>query len=252
LDWVLVLQVDSSDSDMESAVKQTVAIIETRLNAIGVGTYQLDAKDAANGRFRVGLSLARVPDTERLKKIITANGHLELMAVLSPPSPAPVQTFITKEEAEASLKGRDRAGVRILPYTEEIESTPADNSDSDVSRKPKKWVLLASRAIVDGNELRTARAISLTGRDYQIEFTLKREGAEKFGAWTAANIRNYLGVVLNDEVKSIAFINSQISDTGEIRGKLTKQSAEDLALVLQSGALPAPVKIVNEGFIRWK
>jgi protein-export membrane protein SecD len=247
-----VLQVDSSDSDRESVVKQTVAIIETRLNAIGVGNYQFDAKDAASGRFRVGLSLASVPDRDRLKKIITANGHLELVAVLSPPSPAPVRTYITKEKAEASLTVRDRAGVRILPYTEEVESTSTDNSGSDISQKPKQWVLVTSPAVVDGSELRTAKAVSLTGKDYQIEFTLQPEGAEKFGAWTAANIRNYLGVVLNDEVKSIAFIQSQIFDTGEIRGKFPKQSAEDLALVLQSGALPAPVKIASESFIHWK
>jgi preprotein translocase subunit SecD len=53
-------------------------------------------------------------------------------------------------------------------------------------------------------------------------------------------------VVLNDEVKSIAFIKSRITDQGTISGRFTKQSAEDLALVLRSGALPAPVKIASE------
>jgi preprotein translocase subunit SecD len=47
-----------------------------------------------------------------------------------------------------------------------------------------------------------------------------------------------MGVVLNDEVKSIAYIKSQISDQGEISGRFTKQSADDLALTLRSGALP--------------
>ena len=60
-----------------------------------------------------------------------------------------------------------------------------------------------------------------------------------------ANINQYLGVVLNDEVKSIAFIRSRISDQGEISGRFTKQSAEDLALILRSGALPAPLKIIE-------
>ncbi len=55
-----------------------------------------------------------------------------------------------------------------------------------------------------------------------------------------------MGVVLNDEVKSIAYIKSQISDQGEISGRFTKQSAEDLAHTLNSGALPAPIKIVSE------
>jgi len=55
-----------------------------------------------------------------------------------------------------------------------------------------------------------------------------------------------MGVVLNDEVKSIAYIKSQISDQGEISGRFTKQSADDLALTLRSGALPAPIEYMEE------
>jgi preprotein translocase subunit SecD len=80
-----------------------------------------------------------------------------------------------------------------------------------------------------------------------ISFTFKPAGADKFGVWTGANINKYVGVVLNDEVKSIAYIKSQIFDQGEITGKFTKQAAEDVAQVLNSGPLPAAVKIVEEG-----
>ena len=86
----------------------------------------------------------------------------------------------------------------------------------------------------------------LAAKNYTISFSLKPDGAAKFGAWTGANINEYLGVVLNDEVKSIAFIKSQIDDQGEISGRFTKQSAEDLALVLRAGALPVPVRFVEE------
>jgi preprotein translocase subunit SecD len=55
-----------------------------------------------------------------------------------------------------------------------------------------------------------------------------------------------MGVVLNNEVKSIAFIKSQITDSGEIEGRFTKQSADDLALTLRSGALPAPIEYQEE------
>jgi len=55
-----------------------------------------------------------------------------------------------------------------------------------------------------------------------------------------------MGVVLNDEVKSIAYIKSQIFDQGEISGRFTKESAEDLALTLRSGALPAPIEYQEE------
>src|SRR5256885_7076881 len=55
-----------------------------------------------------------------------------------------------------------------------------------------------------------------------------------------------MGVVLNDEVKSIAYIKSQIYDQGEISGSFTKQTADDLALTLRSGALPAPIEYQEE------
>lgn len=55
-----------------------------------------------------------------------------------------------------------------------------------------------------------------------------------------------MAVVLNDEVKSAAYIKSQIFDSGEISGKFTKTSAEDLALTLKSGALPAKIEYQEE------
>src|SRR5205814_5329235 len=61
-----------------------------------------------------------------------------------------------------------------------------------------------------------------------------------------ANINEYMGVELDDQVKSIAYIKGQIFDTGQISGKFSKQSADDLALTLRSGALPAPIEYSEE------
>jgi preprotein translocase subunit SecD len=138
---------------------------------------------------------------------------------------------------------------RVLPYLERNEPTTAGSQATpEPAEKQKKWVVVESPAVVDGNELRSAAATqSRAGSDeYQISFALKPTGAEKFGAWTGANIDQYMGVVLNDEVKSIAYIKSQISDQGEISGSFTKQSADDLALTLRSGALPAPIEYMEE------
>ena len=55
-----------------------------------------------------------------------------------------------------------------------------------------------------------------------------------------------MAVVLNDEVKSAAFIKSQIFDSGEISGKFTRGPADDLALTLKSGALPAQIEYQEE------
>ena len=70
-------------------------------------------------------------------------------------------------------------------------------------------------AVVDGSELRNANAIPTQGGrsdDYEINFALKKAGADKFGAWTGSHINEYMDVLLNDEVKSIA--NGKVG-TGE-------------------------------------
>jgi preprotein translocase subunit SecD len=79
-----------------------------------------------------------------------------------------------------------------------------------------------------------------------INFSLKPSGAQKFGEWTGANVNQYMGAVLDGKVKSIAFIKSQIFDSGQISGRFTQQSAEDLARTLRSGSLLAPIEYQEE------
>lgn len=245
LTWHMMLQIDAANSDRESAAKETVAVIERRLDAVGVHNFEVLAQGTPpDGRIFV--NLPEVPDRERLKKLITAGGRLELVAVISPPNPAPFQVYSTKEDAEASLGRTVPANRLVLPYVERSQTT---EPNSDNSPQPVRWVVVEAPAIVDGNQIRNAAATQTRSgsEDYQIAFALRAEGADKFGTWTGAHINDYIGVVLNGEIKSVAFIKSQITDQGEISGRFTKQSAEDLALTLRSGALPAPVKIVEEG-----
>jgi preprotein translocase subunit SecD len=178
---------------------------------------------------------------------LSAESKLELAHVVSPPSPSAAQTYSSEQEAIASLGGTVPANRKVVAYAERDEPTIAGQPQSDTP-KQKRWVVIESPAIVDGSELRNAAAVqSRAGaQDYQITFALKPTGADKFGKWTGANINEYMGVVLNGEVKSIAYIKSQIFDTGEISGRFTKQSAEDLALTLRSGALPAPIEYQEE------
>lgn len=242
LTWQIVLQVEAAGPDREATVRQTASVIERRLDALSVSSFAVTPEGD-----RIRISLPNVPDRERLKKIITAGGRLELVAVISPPSPMPVQTYNTKEEATLSLGGTVPVNRRVLPYAERAESTGAETT-----QKPGRWVVVESPAIVDGNELRNASAFQSRAdvEAYQINFSLKAAGAEKFGAWTGSNINKYIGVVLNDEVKSIAYIKGQIFDQGEISGRFTQQSAEDIVHTLNSGALPAPVRIVEAGAIK--
>ena len=245
LTWQLVLQVGAAGRDRDATTSHTAIVIERRLYGLGVSGFEVQPQGD-----RILIKLPNVPDRERLKKIITDRGRLELVAVISPSSPAPVQTYDTKEEAVASLGSTVPANRRVLPYPE--RDKPAVASQNSGSQTPERWVVVESPAIVDGADLRNAEAVQSPAsvEDYQIHFSLKAAGAEKFGPWTGSNINKYIGVVLNDEVKSIAYIKGQIFDQGEITGRFTKQSAEDIAHGLNSGALPAPVRIVEEGTIK--
>lgn len=239
LTWRLTLEIDAPASGRDAAMRQTIAVLESRLDALGISSFDVKPQgDPASGRIL--LSLPDAVDRERLKRVITAAGKLELVHVISLPNPSPVQTYSTKEQAIASLNssGRILPTFQVLPYVERAETS---------TNPATKWVVVKSPAIIAGGDLRNAWAVpAASGDEYEITFSLRPLGADKFGRWTGANINEYMGVVLNDEVKSIAYIKSQISDQGVINGRFTRQSAEDLALVLRSGALPTPVKIVDE------
>lgn len=229
----------------EQATEQAHKIILSRLEGVGV-VEPLVARHGAQGSHQILVQMPGIQDPERVKLLLKADSNLEMVHVVSPASPSPVQTYNTKEEAEASLGGTIPANRRVFPYAERNEPTTAGQAND--TPKDKKWVVVEWPVVVDGSELRNAAATQTRGAadDYQISFSFKPAGAEKFGAWTGANINQYMGVVLNDEVKSIAYIKSQIFDQGEISGRFTKQSAEDLALTLRSGALPAKIEYQEE------
>ena len=232
----------------EQATEQADRIIRSRLDAVGVAE-PLVQRHGAQTAHQILVQMPGISDPERVKDLLKAESRLELVHVVSPPSPANAQTYNTQEEALDSLGGTVPANRKVLPYSERDEPTAGGSTDKqNTAEKPKKWVVVEWPAVVDGRELRNA--VATTGRaggtDYQIQFSLKPSGAEKFGAWTGANINQYMGVVLNDKVESIAYIKSQIFDQGEITGRFTQQSAEDLALTLRSGALPAAIEYLEE------
>jgi preprotein translocase subunit SecD len=224
----------------DQAVEQALKIIESRINAFGVKEPTLQ-RHGAQSSGQILLQMPGVDDPERIKKLIGAESNLALMKVAG----EMFQTYPTEEAAKQSLGGVVPANRRIFPY---VEDDPTNVTQQNPQQKPKKFIVLEYPAIVDGSELRDASAYSQTGNDsdYKITFNLKPAGAQKFGDWTSKNIGKYLAIVLNNEVKSAPVIRGVISDSGEIEGKFTKSSAEDLALTLKSGSLPAKIEYQEE------
>ena len=237
ISWSLSNQMQSKLGD--SAVEQALKIIDGRINKFGVTEPTLQRQGAAS-LHQILLQMPGVEDPERVKNLIGSESHLYLMKVADNSDPG--RPFPTKEAAVQALGGTIPPNRVVLPLTE--RDNP--NQQTQPNQQPDKWLILETPAIVDGSELRDATPSTRTGSDYNIDFHLKPAGAQAFGEWTGKSIGKYLAIVLNDEVKSAPVIKGQIFDTGTIEGRFTKESADDLALTLKSGALPAPIEYVEE------
>ncbi len=199
------------------ATQDALKIIDTRINALGVTEPTLQEHGSASSH-QILLQMPGMTDPERVKELLKSESRLELMKVVGPSNPQPIATYPTEEAARQSLGGTVPSNRRILPYDERDEPTAAGSTAPRPQGEPTAWVVVETPAVVDGSELRSADAVSDNpgggGDSYQISFTLKPTGAQKFGAWTGANVNAYMAVVLNDRVKSAPFIKSQITDSG--------------------------------------
>jgi preprotein translocase subunit SecD len=224
----------------EKATEQAKAIIENRVNAFGV-TEPTIQRQGGEGTYQILIQMPGVDDPERIKSTLNADSNLELKLVAKDTR----IPYTTKEEAETAAKalppGADSYTERyeVVFYRERAEAGTAAQEG---------WVILGRTPVVTGLDMRDASAMSSQygGSSYEIDFSLTLDGAKRFGDATGKHVGDQLAIVLNNEVKSAPRINSQITDRGQITGSFTKRTAEDLALVLRSGALPARAVYIEE------
>ncbi len=110
------------------------------------------------------------------------------------------------------------------------------------------WVQTSSRATVDGEDLTDAQP-TFDNRTNEpiVSFRFNQKGALRFGKLTQENVGRPFAIVLDNKVVSAPVINEPIlGGTGQISGRFTTQEANDLAIVLRSGALPAKLTVVEE------
>jgi len=101
---------------------------------------------------------------------------------------------------------------------------------------------------VTGRDLRSAKAVPSSDYPgfYEVSFSLSNAAAKRFGEFTEANIQRQMAIVLDHKVYTAPVIQSRIEDQGRITGRFDLPQANDLALVLRSGSLPASVKYLEE------
>ncbi len=228
----------------ESAHQQAMNIVHNRIDQLGVAEPIVTGHGAKDA-YQILLQLPGQDDPERVKKLLQAESRLELRPVVGDSR----SSFYPSREAAMQGGGFNPAEHEVLQYVERMdEQETVPGAEKPETPKLDRYMIVDKKSIVAGQDLRDARAVpdQFNGKNYQINFSLKPGGAERFGDWTGKNIGKDLAIVLNGQVQSAPRIQGQISDNGQITGKFSKETAEDLALTLRSGALPARIVYQEE------
>ena len=224
----LLLAVKADGPRMEWSVRRTAAVIGKRCVRLGIRCeFRPRAGDQAN---RLRLRFAAPTDSGRVKRVLLAQG-LELRAAVSPPHPHPLQEYATRAEAAAAA-GADRD---VFPLEDFRAGT---------------HLVVERAAILTGDDVRNCATLRSGGggisSEYEVDCQLRPAGAARLNAWTGANINRYVAVVFNGRALLAPYIKAPISLNIVVSGGFDRRQAEDVALILASGNLPAPVELLEE------
>jgi preprotein translocase subunit SecD len=210
------------------AVKQTVQTLRNRIDALGVTEPVI--QERSQGSYEVLVQLPGVDDPEKVDRIIGQPAILELKIVRDGPYP-------TQQAAMAAKGGAIPPDMEILRSVE--KAAPGQPAT-------EQWYFVDRVASIAGRDLKSARPQPDESGRPAVGFTLNNAGAAKFSQVTQQNIGKQLAIILDRKIQSAPVIQSQISDSGQITGTFTQAQAEELSLVLRSGALPASLKYLQK------
>ncbi len=217
----------------QTTMNQTLETITRRINALGLTEPTIAFTGRSDDEILV--ELPGVGDPTAAKEVIRAGGQLQLTLVVDGP-------FSSEAEALAKYGGVLPPGTQILPGRNQ-GAAPGQNAGP-------VYYVLNKAPIVTGQDLRNADAAPSSDNpgSYEVDFKLSTAAAGRFGTFTEqqAAIGGRMAVVLDRQVYEAAVIKSRIEDSGRITGDFSEQSAQDLALVLRAGALPASIKYEEE------
>ena len=202
---------------LRSAVGSTIETIRRRIDALGTTEPNIQRQ----GVDRVLVQVPGLQDPERLKDLLGQTAKLTFQLVDQSMSP---------QEAEAN---RPPPGSEVYPGT--------DGAAQDL-------YLLKRRAIISGEDLVDAQpSFDQRTNEPIVTFRFNASGARRFGDVTSENVGRPFAIVLDGEVISAPVIQEPIlGGTGQISGDFSVEEANNLAILLRSGALPASLTILEE------
>ena len=226
----LILRVKMDDippAQRPEVVEQTRQILERRINAYGLSEAPVQLYGSRGNELLV--QLPGVSDPSHIKTLLQSRAVLEWYSVDAGP-------YASSADALSRHGG-------ILPFNRKLLATrPGEDG-------LRAWYLLDRQPIIRGTDLRGARVSAGPMEQPVTTFTLSQDAARRFERYTGAHIGQRSAIVLDREILSVPIIEDAIRDSGQIRGGRTREEAEDLAVNLRSGALPAAIEVVQERIV---
>jgi SecD/SecF fusion protein len=202
-----------------TAIQQSIEVVGRRVNELGTTEPIVQRQ----GDDRILVQVPGLQDPQRLKDILGQTAKLTFQMV---DQSMPVQD---------AINGRPPAGSTVM-YSKQSEG-----------EKPVPY-LIENRVIVSGENLVDAQAtFDQRTNEPVVSFRFDSKGAQRFGQATQQNVGKLFAIILDNHVISAPQIREPIlGGTGQISGSFTPQSANDLAVLLRAGALPATLTVIEE------
>jgi preprotein translocase subunit SecD len=199
---------------IRQSVDQSIQIIERRVNELGT----VEPSIARQGADRVLVQVPGLQDPSRLKELLGKTAKLAFRMVDLSASPEP---------------------GKVPPDSEILQGSRSEN------RQP---YVIEKRVVVSGEDLTDAQpGFDQRSSEPIVSFRFNSNGARRFAQATQENVGRPFAIVLDNEVISAPVIREPIlGGSGQISGGFTVEQANDLAILLRAGALPAPLTIIEE------
>ncbi len=201
---------------IRQAVEQSIQIVERRVNELGT----VEPLIQRQGVDRILVQVPGLQDPTRLKELLGKTAKLDFRMVdLTVP-------------ADQATQGR----------------VPQDSEVLMSSTSPKTPYVIKKQVLVSGADLTDAQpGFDQRSGEPIVSFRFNTSGSRKFAQATSDNVGQPFAIVLDNEVISAPVIREPITGgSGQISGSFTVQAANDLAILLRAGALPAPLTIIEE------
>ena len=235
---VFSIKPDEAERIKKQSVNQALETIRNRIDEFGVSEPLIQQQ----GLRQIVVQLPGVKDPGRAKALIKNTALLEFK-MLDEDGP------VAKELPSRVPAGKEEEILREfrpkIPPDDEILFER--NVDKETGRVTKTPYLVKKRAVLTGDVLTDARVSIGEFQNAYVSINFDNTGAKLFERITAENVKKRMAIILDNTIYSAPVIQERIGGgRAQITGTFTTEEANDLAIVLRAGALPAPVKILQD------